>query len=342
MAVIVAATPGTVASATAVAAPAAPAGQLLPLVLPLKADDVGLAGFAHSVSTPSSPAYGHYASFAMLARRYGASLWTRDQVVGYLSSHGASKVSVDPTHMFVFATMSVADAQRAFGVHLGSFSARGARFVAPTSHVYLPGPLRGLIDGVVGLSTRPVASAPAPAQRRHAGNAPAHAQPPTGYFPATGTPGGCPAGVASGGFTPNQYRAAYDYQSLRTARLGGQGERVALIEINGFRYSDIKTFAHCFGLDVPAITTYSAGTGRRLPPGGEATLDLEVLDAVAPDLGELEVFETPPDTASVLRAYLAPLLYPLFELNHRIAARRGAEGMRAYFRREPPRAASGA
>ncbi len=30
---------------------------------------------------------------------------------------------------------------------------------------------------------------------------------------------------------------------------------------------------------------------------------------------------------------LSPLLYKLFELNHRIAARRGAQGMRAYFAR---------
>ena len=35
-----------------------------------------------------------------------------------------------------------------------------------------------------------------------------------------------------------------------------------------------------------------------------------MLDATAPELAHLEVFETRADTASVLRAFLAPLLYP--------------------------------
>ena len=309
--IIVVATLGLVASGAGAAVPAAAPNQQLSLVLPLKVDDRGLARFAQSVSSPASPAYGRYASLATLAARFGASPGTRAEVVGYLSAHGATRVSIDRTHMFVFATISVGNAERTFGVRLGGFRAHGARFVAPTGHVNIPGPLRGLVDGVVGLNTRPVATAPPLHERRPLpAERSTHGQPSTGYAPVTGTPSGCRAGVGSGGFTPNQYLTAYGYQSLRSARLAGQGERVALIEIDGFRYSDIRSFARCFGLDVPAITTYSAGTGRTLPPGAEATLDLEVLDAAAPDLGELEVFETPPDTASVLRAYLTPLLYP--------------------------------
>lgn len=277
-------------------APAAPPGQQLSLVLPLKVDDPALDRFARSVSMPSSPAYGQYATYAELASRFGAPSSARATVVGFLRAHGATQVRVDPTHAFVFATMTVRGAERAFGVSLGRYKTHGAGYLAPTARVEVPSALKDLIDGVVGLSTRPVAVTP-------------RAQPATGYSPATGTPSGCAAGVATGGFTPNQYLAAYDYQSLRSARLGGQGERVALIEIDGFRYSDLRTFARCFGLNIPAITTYSAG-GRPVPPGGEATLDLEVLDAVAPDLGQLEVFETSADTASVLRASLGPLLYP--------------------------------
>ena len=48
---------------------------------------------------------------------------------------------------------------------------------------------------------------------------PAHAQPSTDYSPASGSPSGCAAGVASGGFTPNQYVTAYGYQGLRSAKL---------------------------------------------------------------------------------------------------------------------------
>jgi len=296
------------AAAAAISAPAAwghpaavpPAGQRLSLILPLKADDAGLARFAQSVSTPSSPDYGHYLSYGELAGRFGASSGTRAEVMDFLTAHGATDVKLDPTHMFAFASMSVADAQQAFSVPLARLSAHGTRFIAPTGQVNIPAGLRGVIDGVVGLNTRPLFS----------GAKPLHAQPATSYSPATGQPSGCAAGVQSGGFTPNQYLGAYGYDRVRSAKLAGQGERVALIEIDGFRYSDIQTFARCFGLDIPAITTYATGGGRALAPGGEATLDLEVLDAAAPDLGELEVFETAADTASVLRAYLAPLVFP--------------------------------
>jgi kumamolisin len=293
---------GPFAQATRVGS--APAGQQLPLVLPLKANDTGLAQFARSVSTPGSPAYARYLSYPELAGRFGASSSTRARVVEYLIGHGATAVTVDPTSMFVFATMRVAQAERVFASPLARFSSGQARFVAPTGRVQVPPALRGLVDGVVGLDTRPVVTTPGGLSR--------HAQPSSAYNPASGAPAGCTGGVQSGGFTPNQYLTAYGVDPLHAAGLEGQHERVALIEIDGFRYSDIKTFAQCFRLDVPGITTYSAspGVNKAFPPGGEATLDLEVLDAVTPDLGQLEVFESTADTGSILRAYLAPLLYP--------------------------------
>jgi kumamolisin len=296
--------------AAGASSPSAPPGQQLSLVLPLRADDAELARLAQSVSNPSSPAYGHYLSYAELAGRFGASSGIRAQVVDYLAAHGATEVRIDPTHTFVFARMSAADAERTFAVPLTRRRAHGVGFIAPAGQVNIPAGLQGLIDGVVGLNTQPVFGSPAPHRVGPAGAVRPRNQPSTSYSPVTGSPSGCAAGVGSGGFTPNQYLTAYGYDRVRSPKLSGQGERVALIEIDGFRYSDIRTFARCFKLDIPAITTYVSGGGKTLPPGGEATLDLEVLDAAAPDLGELEVFETPPDTASVLRAYLAPLVFP--------------------------------
>jgi kumamolisin len=135
-------------------------------------------------------------------------------------------------------------------------------------------------------------------------------QPPSGYFPASGTPAGCAAGVGSGGFTPNQYLSAYNYSPLRRAGLDGRGERVALIEIDGFRYPDIRTFARCFGLDIPRLSVFFVGSPHGLPPGGETTLDLEVLDAVAPDLDSIEVYENGGDAVNVFKSFVLPLIAP--------------------------------
>jgi subtilase family protein len=130
---------------------------------------------------------------------------------------------------------------------------------------------------------------------------------PSSVAPLTGTPSGCGAGLAAEGFTPNQYETAYGLAPLFGGGLSGQGERVALIEIDGFRPSDITSFASCFGLSVPRLSGFGVGLKHALPPGGEATLDVEVLDAAAPNLKGIDVYETKPSASATLRALTAPL-----------------------------------
>jgi kumamolisin len=113
--------------------------------------------------------------------------------------------------------------------------------------------------------------------------------------------------VPAGGFTPHQYLTAYGFAPLQAASVLGQGERVAVIEIDGFRTGDIRAFATCFGLRLPPINAFGVGVERPLAPGGESTLDLEVLDAAAPGLRSIDVYESTPEASSVLRALTAPL-----------------------------------
>ncbi len=288
-------------------APARP----LQLVFPLKADDAGLEAFSNAVSTPGSPMYGRYESIQTLAGRFGATPATRARVLAYLRVHGARDAMIDPTGLLAEATLDAATAQRLFGTRLARFRAHGALFIAPEATVTIPPALQGVVEGVVGLDTEPVLHDPVPALR-HRPRATAHAAAgqPSSATLHSGTSSGCAAGIASRGFTPNQYLTAYDYNPLRAAHLAGQGERVALIEIDGFRYSDLKTYANCFGLDIPSITTYYGAIGHPLPPGGETTLDLEVLDGIVPDLDELEVFENNSDTVGLLRAVVQPFITP--------------------------------
>jgi len=277
----------------------APTTQVLQLVLPLEADDSGLRRFAEAVTTPGSPDYAQYESIPWLARHFGASQRIRRAVARFLRRSGARHVRIDATGLFADATLTSALADRLFRTSLAEFHAtRGGSFAAPAAGVHLPAGLRGLVTGVVGLNTRVLA---VPAQAYDV---------PSGYVGVTGTPRGCAAGLSAGGFAPNQYLAAYDYTPLQAAGIEGQGERVALIEIDGFRASDISTFANCFGLHQPPIQAFGVGVNQALPPGGESTLDLEVLDAAAPDLRAIDVYESNAQAADVLEALTAPLQNP--------------------------------
>ncbi|MHB8659159.1 MAG: S53 family peptidase [Solirubrobacteraceae bacterium] len=272
----------------------APGAQPLELVLPLSADLTGLRRLALAISTPGTPQYHQYVAIQALARRFGAPAPARRRVVAFLKGAGASGVRIDATGLFADATLTAGRAERLFGTSLARFAtARGARFTAPAASITIPAGLQGLITGVVGLDTRRVASG--------------SAIPSSFYQPASGTPSGCASALAIGAFTPNQYLSAYGYKPLHAAGVTGQGERVALIEIDGFKDSDINTFAHCFGLRVPEINGFGVGVRHPLAPGPESTLDLEVLDAAAPGLKAIDVYESSADAAHTLRALTAPL-----------------------------------
>jgi subtilase family serine protease len=299
----------------------APATGRVSLALPLKADLVGLERFAAAVSNPTSPQYGQYDSIASLAQRFGAPAAERARVLGYLKRAGASGVKIDVTGLFADATMTVSQAGRLFGTTLGDFraagrGATGARFMAPESSVRIPASLRDDVTGVVGLNTQPlfgsstpVASSDAAFPHKAAASGNESTADESGYQPRTGTAAGCKAAVApvQSGFTPNQYLTAYNYAPLQSAGLQGQGERVALIEIDGFRYSDLRNFSKCFGLATPAINGFGVGLKKPLAPGGESTLDLEVLDAAAPKLKAVDVYESRPSAVDVLHSLTAPL-----------------------------------
>jgi kumamolisin len=319
--------PATAQAATAARSRAATVQRVGPaartrtiaLEFPLAVKGRGLARFAAAVSTPGSPEYGQYGSIPWLSRHFGASSAARERALAWLRAHGADQVRIDRTGLFADATMRVGRADRLFGASLSRFHAdatsmRGAYdFLAPASPARVPHALRGAVTGVIGLDTRrlsnmgPVrAAAPARRQASRTAAATLHRQvtpaPSSGYSVRSGSPAGCPQAVTGPGFTPNQYLDAYGYQPLQAAGLAGQGERVALIEIDGFRTSDIRAFAGCFGLATPPIDAFRVRIPHPLAPGGEATLDLELLDAAAPGLKEIDVYESQATASDVLRA----------------------------------------
>jgi len=297
----------------------APAHQQLTVLLPLTVDQQGLAAFATAVSTPGSAQYGQFASISTLARRFGARSAVRARVISFLRHAGATHVAGDRTGLYVSATLSVARAQRLFGTHLSSFrtdaKSSTARFVAPESATHVPGALAGDVTGVVGLDTQPLASTPAPTPQSLSGAADGlslrslhpsvrgGADLGTAYLPRTGTASGCAAGrPKGGGFTPNQYLTAYGLSSLHLTGFTGAGERVALLEIDGYKASDIARFDRCFKMPTPHVKLFGVGIRKPLAPGGETTLDLEVLTAAAPKLSNVDVYESGAAPSAVLKS----------------------------------------
>ena len=292
----------------------------LQLVLPLQVNAAGLERFALAVSTPGSPQFGRYESIAAISRRFGASPSTRARVVTWLRSHGAHDVRIDATGDLAEATMTASSARRLFAGPAAAVAGAGARQSGPAALV--PRALKGAVRAVFGLEPEPLPLSSGAELRTAGGGAGAAASgsgQPSSELPRTGTPGGCAAGQRAGeiggdpstaGFTPIQYLTAYDFLPLYQAGLMGQGQRVALIETDGLKPSDVRPFVDCAwgaGTSIPPIHEYRVGIGHLLAPGEEATIDTEMTAVAAPGLAGIDLYETRPDITHVLEAMTAPL-----------------------------------
>ncbi|HYA44163.1 MAG TPA: S53 family peptidase, partial [Acidimicrobiales bacterium] len=116
--------------------------------------------------------------------------------------------------------------------------------------------------------------------------------------------------------------------------LDGAGQTVVFLEIDSFQASDIETFSSTFGLPQPVITGPVTNTawGSAQPATAsdeptEATLDLEVVHALAPE-AHLVVYESDNSGADMLAALQAAVdAYPhaVFSYSLGITACSGSE-----------------
>ncbi len=264
----------------------------------------GLGRFVRHVSDPSSTHYRDYASVRRLKRRFGASRRTRRAVRAWLAAHGL-RGRPGPTGTYVLARAPAGKAERllAAGSAAGTDRLDRGKRAAPAP---VPRALRDYVSAVSLLSPRPGAIRTG-ARSASSGSAAIPPLPPKhgSWRDRTGTPSGCAAGREAGyappdsGFTPNQYLTAYGHAALHSAGLRGRGQRVALVEIDGFDPNDIRTFAGCFGISPPPIHLHTVASPV-LEPGPETTLDLEVLSAAAPDLRRIDVYEGSSQLSGIL------------------------------------------
>lgn len=279
-------------SATASAAPAGEKPAELEVLLQLNHPQ-GLDNFVRSVSDPRSSRYRDYLTVEQLVHKFGAKPAAKKATMQWLKEHGA-KGHLGATGTYVTARIPAGVAAKALPATGASASSTGS--IADARHV--PVSLRGAVTAVSILGTEPGVfgtNVETDAQAKGLGQEPGLKG--TSVFENKGTKTGCAEGRAAGeveplsGYTPNQYLDAFGHSELHKRGFKGQGKDIAVIEIDGFKKSDVNTFAKCFGLPKPKLVVRTAGISKPLAPGPETTLDLEVLTATAPKLQHIYVYE---------------------------------------------------
>lgn len=173
----------------------------------------------------------------------------------FAAEYDLSVVAVEPARRLVRLSGPADRIEAAFRARLMHYHDGTQRFRALSGALSLPAELHPIVESVLGLDTRPVAS---PRIVAHAG---------------TGA-----------GYLPNAVGQLYGFPG----NADGSGECIGIIELSGgYRSSDLKAAFQAMGLAVPNVTAISIDGATNSPlsnvgADGEVALDIQVAGGNAP------------------------------------------------------------
>jgi kumamolisin len=198
----------------------------------------------------------HYISREEYEQQYGSSTADLDSVRTFAAGHGLTVVESDAGRRTVVLSGTVAQLNAAFGVELQQFHTGAKTYISHSGAASVPVTLKGIVESVHGLDTRPLVS---PLNRQAA-----TAQATTPLLPAeVGKLYGFPTNSAAG-------------QTIGIIEFGG-----------GYLPSDIQNyFQNIAKLPVPSVSFVGVdGATNSFTGGGDDTeviLDIAVAGSVAP------------------------------------------------------------
>jgi subtilase family serine protease len=290
------------------ASPTAPVRVLISL---RHRNESQLKRFIVNVSTPGGAIYAHYLTPAQFTARYAPTRSTVKTIEDFARSYGLQVQSVPANRAYVYATGSVAQAQRAFATTIRSYLLGGQKVQVPTKAPSVPHAIAGSVTAVEGLDTAAVAR-PQSALQTPPAPAYVNAPPFSSYWAqsqATQAPGAYGQRTLPNvvqGYTPQQLQGAYGTTAAIKRGLNGTGQTVAVIDA----YSsptiaiDAAKWSAVHGLPAPKLVIHDNAAERDQPQSptvptdvpivgglnlqdpqgwfGEETLDVEAVHAMAP------------------------------------------------------------
>ena len=260
--------------------------------------DSSAVALAKAVSDPTSARYGRYLTPAQFRSRFAPSAADVAAVRAWLVGQGFTVTNVPANNLYVAASGTVAQAEKAFQVRLNVYRVRGVALRAPASALTIPASLGHIVAGVVGLNqslTHPLSSriiAPPPAGFRNG-------QPWSLFWDeklATDAPPayGAVQPYAVRGYAPLQFREAYGVARAIARGNNGRGVTVAVIDAYAAPtiVFDVNTYSR-----QNHVPPFRRGQFRQIwAPGlvaepaqgdeqdwyGEETLDIEAVHGMAP------------------------------------------------------------
>lgn len=252
--------------------------------------------YAREVSTPGSRLYHVFLSPTQFAARFGATSSQVQAVRASMRSHGLELGQVPANRLSIPVSGTAAQIERAFSLSFERRAlSRGKVAVVANAAPAFDSGVAGDVQGVLGLSS---VSSPQPQLIR------SHVRPALGTRVAAralprvapGAASPCPTAQAAAAsqhaYTADQIASAYHFTDLYAGGAEGQGQTIAIYELEPYDPSDIAAYESCYGIS-PSLTNVVVDGGAGSGGGaGEAALDIENTMGLAPKAHYL-VYEGP-------------------------------------------------
>ena len=251
-----------------------------------------LATYVNALSRPHSGR--HYLTPEQIAKAYAPLPSDQQAVIDYLQQAGFTITTTFRHHMLIGLRGTIGQAESAFHVQINTYRApSGRQFYAPTTNPSVPASLAGIIQSVSGLDTaahydHPPVLTP---QRLHM------------QTNAQGVQCPAPSAMPHRYYTPSQIASGYNLNGLYNAGFHGEGQTVALFELDDYAANDIAAYTKCYGGASVPISRIPVKGGTGQAPGGsaiEVELDMELILSAAPHLAALRVYEAPNNTTGLI------------------------------------------
>jgi hypothetical protein len=131
-----------------------PPPAVLDLTVTLRRDDeTGFQAYLRDIYDPRSPNFHHYLSQVQIAEQFGPSRQAYDELGAYLRAQKLATVQDSANRLTLTVNGSRSDAERAFGVHVGSYTIGARTFYANDRDPTLPPALAAHVLAISGLSS---------------------------------------------------------------------------------------------------------------------------------------------------------------------------------------------
>jgi len=248
--------------------------QQISIVVALKPrNEEALKAFIQSAHNPASQNFGRYLTSQQFTDTYGPTAADYEAVVKQFTSRGLT-VSRRPNRLLLRVTGPSSGFKAALNTNLSRYASVDGEYFAADSDPQLPAALAGHVSALVGLRSN------------------VRLKPNFKFNPQLSMQSSAATGPANG-LSPQDIAKAYNIPAWLG---GGFGESIALLELGGYDKSDIKKYAQKFGLpSVKLQDVFVDGfPGGSLDPFSsqvEVTLDIEMVQAIAPLASKIQVYQ---------------------------------------------------